>query len=214
MHTENRKCRFYNWKRLPMDIARIVCIPLLLLYRMKRVTPTGESYKGKIRGGAILAANHTSFSDPFLVGVAVWYRRLFFLAAESVMKGKLRSWLLKGVGAIRIDRYGTDIEAMHQSVEVLKQGHLLAIFPQGNITKQEQVQSLKSGVALLALRAGVPIVPMHIIPPKHWYSRRVVVIGEAMDPKAYIQRKIPSTADVELVTEKLLEEMNRCAAHQ
>lgn len=214
MQTKDTGRKRYNWKRIPMDIARFVCLPLLLLYRMKRVTPTGEPYKTRIRGGAILAANHTSFSDPFLVGVAVWYRRLFFLAAEIVMKGRLRSWLLKGVGAIRIDRYGADIEAIHQSIAVLKQGHLLAIFPQGNISKGDQVQSLKSGVALLALQADVPIIPMHILPPKHWYSRRVVVIGQALDPKEYIQKKIPSTADIEAVTCKLMEEMNRCAVYQ
>lgn len=210
MQPEKKKRRSYNWKRFPMDLARIVCIPLLLVCRMKRLTPTGAPYKEKIRGGAVLAANHTTFFDPFLVGVAVWYRRVFFLAAEAVMKGKLRSWLLKGVGAIRIDRYGADIEAMHKAVGVLKDGYTLAIFPQGSIHKDEQVQTLKSGVVLIALQAGVPIVPMHIRKAEHWYSRRVVVIGETLNPKDYITKKIPSTADIENITRKLMEEMNRC----
>lgn len=214
MQTERKKLKLFNLRRFPMDVARLVCSPLLLWYRMKRLTPTGESYETHIQGGAILAANHTSFADPFLLGVTVWYRRMFFMAAEVVMKGKLRSWLLKGVGAIRIDRNGTDIEAIRKSVEVLKQGHLLAIFPQGGISQGEQIQTLKSGVVLIALQAGVPIIPMHIQPRKHWYDRRVVVIGDLLDPKAYIQKKFPSTADIERVSQKLLEEMNRCAMHQ
>ncbi len=201
----------FGLKYLPMDMARLVCSPLLLFYRMKRITPTGEPYKGKIRGGAVLAANHTSFSDPFLVGVSVWYRRMYFLAAEVVMQPKFRAWLLRGVGAIKIDRNATDIDAIRQSVSVLKQGHLLAIFPQGQIEKEDQMQTLKSGVTLLAMQAGVPIVPIHLLPAKHWYSRRVAVIGEQLDPKAIIQKKFPSTADIEMVTAKLLEEMNRCA---
>lgn len=214
METKTKKRRSLTWQRVAMDIARIVCTPLLLVYRMKRLTPTAEPYKARIRGGAILAANHTAFSDPFLLGVAVWYRRLHFLAAEIVMQGKLRSLLLRGVGAIKIDRNAADIEAMHKSVDVLKQGRLLAIFPQGGISESEQVQTLKSGVVLIALQAGVPIIPMHVVPAKHWYSRRTVVIGDPLNPKDYIQKKFPSTADIEQVTRKLMEEMNRCAVHQ
>ena len=197
-----------------MDLARLVCLPLIPLFRMKRLTPDGKKYKGRIRGGAILAANHTSFTDPFLLGVAVWYRRLFFLAAEAVMKGKLRKVLLKGVGAIEIDRYGTDIEAARKSVDILKKGYLLAVFPQGGIARDEQVQTLKGGVVLFALQAGVPIVPMHVVPKKHWYSRRVVVIGQTLDPKAFVEKKFPSTADIDRISQKLLEEMNRCMVHQ
>ncbi len=203
-----------TWKRLPMDIARLVCSPLLLLYRLKRITPEGAPHKEKIRGGAILAANHSAFSDTFVLGVSVWYRRMFFLAAEVVMKGKLRKKLLQGVGAIEIDRNTADIEAIRKAVGILKEGHLLAIFPQGGITEGDQIQSLKSGVVLIALQAGVPIIPMHIQQPKHWYSRRVVVMGKPLDPKELITKKFPSTADIDRVTGLLMEEMNRCAAHQ
>ena len=212
--TQMKKPRLFNLRRFPMDMARIVCSPLLLWYRMKRLTPSGKAYKAFIQGGAILAANHTSFADPFLLGVTVWYRRMFFLAAEVVMKGKFRSWLLKGVGAIKIDRNGTDIEAVRKSVELLKLGHLLAIFPQGGISKDDQIQGLKSGVVLIALQAGVPIIPIHICPKKHWYARRMVVIGDPLDPKSYIQKKFPTTADIDRISQKLVEEMNRCAAHQ
>ena len=96
----------------------------------------------------------------------------------------------------------------------IKVGDLLAVFPQGGITAGEEIQSVKSGAVLIALQAGVPIIPMHIYPRKHWYSRRVVVIGDPVDPKALIQKKFPSTADIERVSEKLMEEMNRCMAHQ
>ena len=214
MQTKSKERRKFILKRIPMDLARLVCTPLLPLYRMKRLTPEGEPYKNRIRGGAIVAANHTAFSDPFLAGVAFWYRRMFFLAAEIVMQGKLRNWLLRGVGAIEIDRNQADIEAIRKSVDVLKEGNLLLIFPQGGISEEDQIQTLKSGAVLIALQAGVPIVPMHIRPREHWYSRRTVVIGQTLDPKAYIQKKFPSTADIDRVSQKLAEEMNRCAAHQ
>lgn len=205
-----RKARLFSWKHLPMDLGRLVCVPLLLLYRMKRLTPEGKPYKEHIRGGGIIAANHSGFSDPFLVGVAVWYRRLHFLAAEVVMQGKLRSWLLRGVGAIKIDRNATDIEAIRKTVDVLKQGRLVSVFPQGGIAREEEVTTLKSGAVLMALQAQVPIIPIHIQPKAHWYSRRVVVIGKTVNPRELIGKKFPSTADIEEVSRILLEEMNRC----
>lgn len=213
MLPQTKKPALFHPRLLPMDLARLVCTPLLVWYRMKRLNPDGTKYTGRIRGGAIIAANHTSFSDPFLVGVSVWYRRLYFLAAETVMQGKLRTWLLKGVGAIKIDRNSTDIEAIRKSVDVLKKGHLLAVFPQGGISGNEQIKTVKSGAVLIALQAGVPIVPMHICPKKSWYSRRVVIVGNPVDPKTYIKNKFPSTADIEKVTQVLMEEMNHCMIH-
>lgn len=214
MQAHKKNPPLFNPKLLPMDMARLVCSPLLLWYRMKRLTPEGKKFRGHIEGGAILAANHSSFSDPFLLGVAVWYRRMFFLAAEAVMQGKLRTWLLKGVGAIKIDRSATDIDAIRKSVEVLKKGHLLAVFPQGGISHDSEIKTMKSGAVLIALQAGVPIIPMHIYPKKHWYSRRTVVIGNAVDPKNYVKNKFPSTKDIEQVSHVLMEEMNLCMMHQ
>lgn len=214
MQAQHKNPPLFNPRLLPMDMARLVCTPLLLWYRIKLLTPDGKKYKNRIRGGAILAANHTSFSDPFLVGVTVWYRRMFFLAAEAVMKGKLRTWLLRGVGAIKIDRNGTDIEAIRNSVNVLKKGHVLAVFPQGGIFAEDQITSMKSGAVLIAMQAGVPIVPMHICPKKHWYSRRVVIIGDPVDPKDYTKSKFPSTKDIEQVSQVLMREMNHCMMHQ
>lgn len=205
---------FYDLRLLPMDIARLVCAPLLVWFRMKVLTPEGKPYKNRILGGAIMAANHTSFVDPFLVGVAFWYRRLFFLAAEAVMQGKLRTWLLKGVGAIRIDRNCADIEAIHKAVNVLKKGYILSVFPQGGINDGDEIKTLKSGAVLMSLQAGVPIIPMYLCPRKHWYNRRVTIIGNAVNPRDYIKNKFPSTQDIEKVSMILMEEMNRCMMHQ
>lgn len=214
LQTKKKPAARFDLRLLPMDIARIVCIPLLLWYRIKTLTPEGKKYKNRIQGGAILAANHTSFADPFLVGVAFWYRRTFFLAAEAVMRGRLRTWLLKGVGAIKIDRNSSDIEAIHKSVSILKSGHVMSVFPQGGISGNEEITALKSGAVLIALQAGVPIIPMHICPKKHWYSRRITIVGNTIDPRDYIKKKFPSTQDIEMVSQILMEEMNRCMAQQ
>lgn len=210
-----KKARLFNIKRLPMDLAKLVYLPSALFYRVKRVTPSGKKHKGILRGGALIAANHTSFADPFIIGVTYWYRRLFFLVAEVVMVGKLRVALLKGAGAIKINRYETDLDAIKRSVTVLKEGQLLSVFPQGGIHKDEDVEAdqMKSGVILLALQADVPIIPIYIQPRKHWYQRYVVVIGEPIRPREHIAKKIPTTGDITKLTNLLYEEMNKCAMH-
>ena len=192
---------------LPMDFARATCLPLLLLYRMRRIASDGSPYKRKIKGGALVVANHTSFWDPAYAGVAIWYRRMFFLAAEAVMEGKVRGFLLRHTGATRIDRNATDIEAIRKSVDTLKAGHILTIFPQGQIQRDTPLETLKPGAVLIALQAGVPILPLHIVPKKAWYQRQCVVFGEEINPKEYIAGKFPTAKDLDTITGLLAEKM-------
>jgi hypothetical protein len=58
------------------------------------------------------------------------------------------------------------------------------------------------------------VIPLYICPKKHWYSRRVVVIGDAIDPQNYIKNKFPSTKDIEQISNVLMEGMNRCMIQQ
>lgn len=207
---KTEKHPLFDLRLFPMDMARLVCAVMILVLRVKRLTPEGKKYTKKIKGGAIIAANHISFLDPFTVGVTFWYRRLYMLVAEVVMRTKLKSVLLKGVGAIKINRNETDIEAINKSVNVLKRGFLLAVFPQGGINRDDEIDTVKSGAVLMALRAGVPIIPMYIVPKKHWYNRSTVIIGNEVNPKDYCTKKMPSTADIQNITDVLAAELNRC----
>lgn len=205
-----KKAKLFNPKLFPMDLARVIFSPLPLVFRVRRLTPDGKKYKGKIRGGAIVAANHNAFSDSMVLFVAFWYRRLFFMVADVVMKTKLRAALIRGIGGIEIVREIADLQAIKKAVGVLKEGHLLAIFPQGRIMKQGEVDNVKHGTVLMALQAGVPIYPAYIYPRKHFFSRYTVVIGDPIYPNELCKRKIPSTADIESISEVLRQEMNRC----
>ncbi len=206
---KNHTHPLFSFKQLPMDIARLVCAVLVPILRINKKTTEGNKHTEKIKGGAIIAANHTSFADPFVVGITFWYRRLHFLVAEIVMKGKLRTLLLKGVGAIKIDRNGADIEAINKSVKKLKEGYLLSVFPQGGIDKNDDIDAVKSGTVLMAIRADVPIIPMHILPRKKWYSSRTVVIGKPIYPKQYCEKN-PSIADIRNISNILANELKKC----
>lgn len=211
---EERKNIFLRiWLRIAYECSRLLYIFLLVAYRPKLITPEGKRYKFKHKGGAILAANHTTFSDPFVVGSALWFRRLNFFTADVVMATKTREKLLKAAGSIKVNRNIADIEAVRAAVQVLKKGRLLLIFPEGGVQAVGDVQPIKSGAALMATQAGVPIIPMFICYTARWYQRRKVVVGDMIDPKAICTRKIPSTADIANISQQLQNEMQRCAAN-
>lgn len=203
------KSKLWDIRRFPQDMARIVCAPLIPIFRLKKYTPDGDGFKTKLEGGAVIVANHTSLADPFLVGTAFWYRRIFFLAAKEVMDNPVKNTLLKGVGCIRIDRQSADLEAIKKAVGVLKAGRILLVFPQGGIEHGE-MDDIKSGAVLLAMQAGVSIIPVHIGKRKQWFRSRPVIVGNVIDPAAICTKKIPSVKDIENVTARVFEEMTRC----
>lgn len=212
---EERKTNIFMriWLWIAYEASRVLYLILLVPYRPKLVTPEGKRFKGKLKGGAVLAANHTTFSDPFVVGSSFWYRKMNFFTADVVMATKTREKLLKAAGAIKVNRNIADIEAVRTAVQVLKKGRLLLIFPEGGVQAVGNVQAIKSGAALMAIQAGVPIIPLYICYTARWYQRRQVVVGEPVDPKLLCTRKFPTTADIQNITDKLYQEMQRCAAN-
>lgn len=212
MKQEKKKNIFVRaWQTIAYEASRLLYVILLVAYRPVLLTPEGKRFKGRIKGGALLAANHTTFSDPFVVGSAFWYRRLNFFTADVVMSTKTREKLLKAAGAIKVNRSIADIEAVRSAVEVLKEGRLLLIFPEGGVQAVGDVQPIKSGAALMALQAGVPIIPLFICYNARWYYRRRVIVGDPIDPKAICSRKFPSTADIENISQALQAQMEYCA---
>lgn len=210
MENKANKSKLFDIRRLPQDIGRIVCIPCLAIFRIKKYNTDGTKYNSILRGGNLIAANHIDFSDPFIVGTAFWYRRVFFLASEEIMDVKGRNILLRGIGCIRIDRNISDIEGVRRAVDILKSGRVLTVFPQGGIKAEGHIDSIKSGTILMALKSGVPIIPMYSEKRRHWYEPRRVVIGEKIDCREHCSGKFPSMADIEKISQLLLCSMEEC----
>ncbi len=126
------------------------------------------------------------------------------------MSAGFRSFLLKLMGCIKVDRNISDIEAIRSAVSVIKKGHTLAIFPQGRIEKADEVSDIKSGAVLIALQSGAPIIPVYSKPPESKLSRRVVVVGEPIYCSEFCKKKFPSVADIENLSALLLEKINVC----
>ncbi|GAB1330951.1 lysophospholipid acyltransferase family protein [Streptomyces sennicomposti] len=147
-------------------------------------------------GPAIVAGNHLSFSDHFLMP-AILRRRITFLAKTEYftgpgLKGRLTAAFFRSAGQIPVDRSGKEAgrAAIREGLGVLRRGELLGIYPEGTRSPDGRLYKGKVGVAVMAIEAGVPVVPCAMIgtfeaqPPGRVVPRvRPVVIrfGEPLD---------------------------------
>lgn len=204
--------KLFDIRHFPMDFGRLVCNIFKIGYRTRKLDRNGNKYKKRLCGGAVIVSNHVAMLDPLAVITTFLYRRVFFFASEIVMGRGISSALMRGMGCIKIDRTIADVEAMRTGTEIVKGGHLLAIFAQGQIQRSGNFETFKAGAVLLAVKAGVPIIPVYLSQREHWWQRKVVVIGDSFDPKKKCQKKFPSMQDIDAMTEELLLEMKQLKA--
>ena len=111
-------------------------------------------------GGAILAANHVSALDPFVVGVAV-RRPVWFMAKEELFRRRVLAALFRGLHAFPVRRDRAEISTVKRTLALLGEGELVLMFPEG--TRHDGITRgpIRPGVAVLAARARVPVVPVY-----------------------------------------------------
>lgn len=120
-------------------------------------------------GGAILASNHLSFSDSIFLPLMV-KRRITFPAKKEYFTGTgVKGWATKvfftSTGQIPIDRAGGEASmvAVRQAMKVLRRGELFGIYPEGTRSPDGRLYRGKTGMARMALEAGVPIIPVAMV---------------------------------------------------
>lgn len=113
------------------------------------------------KGAAIIAANHLSFLDSFFIPLVVRRRKMTYLAKADYFKSWKTSWFFKSVGQISCEREGGEKsqQSLQIALEVLEQGKILGIYPEGTRSPDGRLHRGRTGVARLALAAGVPVIP-------------------------------------------------------
>ncbi len=145
-------------KRLWYDFFRAVsCLVGVVVFRMRVRNANAVPREG----GALILSNHQSNFDPVIVGVAC-HRRLNFLARKSLFATAGFRHLIESLEAIPIDRDGSGLGGLKETLRRLKRGEAVLIFPEGTRTVDGTVAPLKPGFCALARRAGVPLVPLAI----------------------------------------------------
>jgi 1-acyl-sn-glycerol-3-phosphate acyltransferase len=127
-------------------------------------------------GGAIVAANHTSYADPFAVALFVHNagRRPRFMAKRSVFRIPLLGRIIRGIHTIPVDRHTADAHlALAAAVEAVKSGEIVVIYPEGTVSKDPELWPMrgKTGAARLALETGAPVIPLGQWGVQEFFSR-------------------------------------------
>ena len=115
----------------------------------------------QMEGAFIIAPNHMSMHDVIFVSASM-QRQIYYMAKSELFKNRLLGWLIRKLGGFPVQRGKQDITAIKTSLQILKRGDVLGIFPEGTRVKQGENVRAKTGVALFAYKTKRPVVPVGI----------------------------------------------------
>ncbi len=164
-------------------------------------------------GAVLVCGNHTALSDPLLLAFAFgWEQQVRPMAKAELLQVPVIGWVLKHVGVFGVERGRSDVVAIKQAMTYLKAGEKVLIYPEGTRVRASRGDHSdpKMGAAMLAVRCGVPILPVFIPEKKRWFRRTPVVIGEAYMPK--VETRKGTQEEYEAITADLMERIRALEA--
>src|SRR3954452_3819453 len=184
-------------------IVRALFQPFFHIYfRMSRIGREHVPAEGPV----ILAANHRSFLDPFVIACMA-RRPLYYVAKKELFARPLTAWFLNSLGAFPIDRGNADEDAMATAREILERGDRVLIFPEGTRVRPGTLGAPKRGVGRLALETGAPVVPVAVIGTetirRGWRIRPHKVRIRAGRPITFPKVEAPSRQLATAVTDRI-----------
>jgi glycerol-3-phosphate dehydrogenase (NAD(P)+) len=200
LHTRAREQRA---NLIVYGIVRILFQPFFHIYlRYNRI---GREHIPK-RGPVIIASNHRSFLDPFVIATMA-RRPMYYVAKQEMFANRWRSWVLGALGAFPVVRGAGDGEFIATAKAILARGDIVLIFPEGTRTRPGALGSPRRGVGRLALETGAPVVPLAIIGTeavrRGWRIRPHKVRLRAGPPLRFPQVQEPSKALAGAVTDRI-----------
>ena len=127
----------------------------------------------------LICANHSGYSDPFLVALAFGNtKQIHIVAKAEIFKMPVISQIVKKLGMISVDRGNSDVKSIKTILRYLKDNEKVAMFPEGTRSRQDDEVAAKNGAIMIAERSGVPIVPVFVPRKKPLFRPLTVVIGE------------------------------------
>ena len=170
--------------KIKTGINKFVAVLRVLLWPIYRIF-FWYSVEGKENlpknGGYIFCANHIAALDP-ICWVLVHNRRVHFMAKEELFKNKFCGMFLRMVDVFAIKRGAKDMSSLNFAVDIVKNGEILGIYPEGTRSKDGKPKRAKSGVAFLANATGADVVPAALVMKKNKkfgiFRRFKLIIGK------------------------------------
>jgi 1-acyl-sn-glycerol-3-phosphate acyltransferase len=160
---EYTRTKGVNW--VIYFLARLFLQPAFLIwFRLKRL---GKEH-ARVDGGLIVASNHRSFMDPFVLGMMLpWRRPMHYVAKVELFEPAWQGWILSRLGAYPVRRGEADSETLETSRRILERGGALCIFPEGTRIRRGSLAVPHRGVGRLALESGAAVVPVAVHGSEH-----------------------------------------------
>jgi 1-acyl-sn-glycerol-3-phosphate acyltransferase len=155
----------------------VVAILKVLVFIIFDLEIHNEDNINKTKGGLIACGNHTSMIDPVILAVST-KRQIHFMGKKELFDKKVFGYLFRKLGAFPVDREGVSMSAIKSSLAVLKNNEVLGIFPEGTRVKQYDENNAKPGIALIANKAKVNIMPFYIKGPYKFRGKIKIYFGE------------------------------------
>lgn len=162
------------------------------------------------KGPAVIISNHNHFLDFVILLYIFAFRYIRCIVGKTLYESsRFLEVILNGFGCIKVDRFSFDMEFFFKAMDVLKKKGVILIFPEGRFSVDGKVNEFKSTAALLALQAGVPIIPVYHTANYGAFKRTDVMVGDRIYLKDYIKSKNPSEKELleltEMLRDKILE---------
>lgn len=148
----------------------------VLVRILYRVSYTG-GHNVPRRGAAIVCGNHLGWWDPIIFAIAC-RRRIYFMAKADLFENRAFGLLLRAIGAFPVRRGEPDRKAIKRAIELLEKGEALGIFPEGTRDRSGTLRRAESGVGLMVIRSGAPVVPAFFTGPYGFRKPVRLVIGK------------------------------------
>ncbi|MBQ2825019.1 MAG: 1-acyl-sn-glycerol-3-phosphate acyltransferase [Clostridia bacterium] len=156
------------------------------------------------KGPAVIISNHNHFLDFVILLYVFAFRYIRCIVGKTLYESsKFLEIILKGFGCIKVDRFSFDMEFFFKAMDVLKKKGVVLIFPEGKFSVDGSINEFKSTAALLALQAGVPIIPVYHTANYGAFKRTDIMVGDRIYLKDYIKSKNPSEKELLELTEML-----------
>ncbi|SHK48015.1 lysophospholipid acyltransferase family protein [Desulforamulus aeronauticus] len=156
-------------------------------------------------GGVVVVSNHTSNLDPVVVGCALT-RRIHFMAKQELFQNPILAYIIRLLGAFPVNREKSDRNAIRKALELLQEGQMIGIFPEGTRSKSGELQKPQIGAAMLATKANAPILPMALKGTRGLFGKVTVLVGEPIYlPELWSSR--PGKEELEVLSKRVMEEI-------
>jgi 1-acyl-sn-glycerol-3-phosphate acyltransferase len=194
----------YEPYNMPMILWRLIRAFVRLTFAIMLDVHLIERQNRPAKGPVIIASNHLSWVDVPLIP-AYLKPKIVYMAKEETFTGKM-GWLVRFLGAFPVKRGEADRQSLRAAQEQLHAGHILGIFPEGTRSKIHQLGQAHAGLGMIALRSGVPVVPVAICGSEKAFKKFrphiTVTYGEPMilAPKG----KKVTREDIDEVTEQVM----------